>query len=160
MTPAGGVTCDDPGVVTVAGVKFPRDPLLNPLPESERFDVLRSVSVAINSTEILADFTLGKNEWAVINKLGQEILDSPAGREAEGFANVTWAIKVNGIPVQFYGALRDQIGEGSQLTEIFVFVNIAGARVTFEVTSPSTSPNIYLCFGRFRGWTIPLPVRS
>lgn len=131
------------------------DPFLRPPPDADVFDLFRSVNIAPGATQTLAEFILGRNEFARISNLGQEILDDPAGTAVTGFANTVWRIVINSANDRFFGDIRDQIGRGDQPSEIFIRLSEPGARVLFQATNNHATLT-FLTFGRLRGWTIPL----
>jgi len=153
--PSFGGLLDGDGFI-LRGVKFPFDPRLAPLPNSAPFDAIGSVNVVAAATETILTVELGRNEWVLINRLGQEILDSPAGTALTGFGACTWRLKVNGAPSQFYGNLRDQIGTGLADRHVMMLVAEPMATIQAEVyNSHATDP--FLCLWTFQGWTIPIP---
>ena len=156
------VTCGDFGAGVsgegfwLRGVKFPFDPRMNPLPNSAPFDAIGSVSVIAGATETIISVSLGRNEWLMINRLGQEILDSPAGTALTGFGACTWRLKVSGAPSQFYGNLQDQIGTGLADRHVMMLIAEPMATVQAEVYN-SHATDAFLCLWTFQGWTIPIP---
>lgn len=148
------------GGVILGGYVFPHDPLDKALPGSKRYNLFSSLDVAAGARVVLASFDLGTQEWAAIKGLGMEILDSPAGRALEGFAQVTWSIQINGTRVQFYETIRDQIGLGYMPASIDVMVDYPGAAVELVAENAAAAPNTYRCFGRITGWIIPLTERA
>ncbi len=153
------VTCEGIGAdggFMLRGVRFPYDPRLAPLPNSAPFDAIGSVSVGAASTETILTVSLGRNEWVMINRLGQEILDDPAGTALAGFSDCTWRLKVNGVPTEFYGQLQDQIGTGLADRHVMMLVTEPMATIQAEVYNAHVS-DAYLCLWTFQGWTIPLP---
>ena len=153
------VTCEGAGLdgrFVLRGQTFPYDPRLRPLPNSAPFDGIGSVSVGPASTEIVLTVNLGRNEWVLLNRLGQEILDSPAGTALAGFSDCVWRLKVNGVPSEFYGQLRDQIGTGLADRQIMMLVTEPMATIEAEVENTNVA-DTYLCLWTFQGWTIPLP---
>lgn len=160
LEPSKVVTCRDgvdaDGGFWLRGVRFPFDPRLYPLPNSAPFDAVGSVSVGPASTETILTVTLGRNEWVMINRLGMEILDSPAGTALAGFSDCIWRLKVNGVPSQFYGQLRDQIGSGLADRHVMFLITEPMGTIIAETENENVS-DTYLCLWTFQGWTIPIP---
>jgi len=151
-----GVIVPTDGAFRLRGIDFPFDPRMSPLPNSAPFDAFGSSTVSAGDTTSLITVDLGRAEWAVIRRLGMEILDDPAGAAITGFSNTIWRIKVNGVPVEFYGQIVDQIGTGLADRDVIFLIDQPRARITAEVENIHDSDS-FLCFWTFAGWTIPIP---
>lgn len=144
--------------VTIQGIHFPQDPFLAPRPDSQPADLFGSALVAPGATAELSRIVLGRNEWLRLDRIGQEILDDPAGAALQGFQDTTWSLRIDGALHEFYGAIVDQIGRGDIGRPINVRILQPRASVAFFVTNNSTTAT-YLCFGSVQGWVIPIDGR-
>ncbi len=129
------------------GLKYDKLPPWNYPPFDARwFDKIASTTIGTSVTITLISFIVPSTSPGIIKWFGQGV-DPNAD---EGFANLTWQIKVNRGPDLIYGSITQEISTFLEPTEVFVQIPI-NSLVELVVTNNSTTTTFAIS-GRLKGW--------
>lgn len=109
------------------------------------FDEFASATIAAGANaDVLAFRVDTQSRIGYLTRLGH-------GIDVAAWATTVWSIRVNGVPVRFYGNVQDQIGTFDDPAEIGPVVVRAGDLVSVNVANNDIGAHLFAV--RLRGFT-------